>query len=141
MNRRFNTIRVLVVDDLPEMREIIAQLLVHEGFRTSLAADGQEAMNLLMEQWFDIVVSDVQMPRMDGFELLQAVHLRYPHLSVILMSAFADRETEEAALAWGAVALLQKPFEIKALTALILLAIEAANKPIGAAAGATTAAK
>lgn len=71
---------------------------------------GEEALNRLAEERFDAVISDVEMPGMSGFELLQQVHLRCPHVPVILMTAFYEDETRELAVAWGAKALLRKPF-------------------------------
>ena len=104
------SMRILVVDDDSATAELVARLLVQQGFRTGLASDGEEAMNRLAEELFDAVVSDVEMPGMSGFELLQNIRVRYPRLPVILMTSFFEDEKREAALAWSAAALLQKPF-------------------------------
>jgi CheY-like chemotaxis protein len=111
--------RILVVDDHPHGAKIVMRLLVREGFTTILASSGEEAMNRLAEEAFDAVISDVQMPVMDGFELLQNIHIRYPAIPVILMTAFLEEGMRESALAWGAAGLLQKPFSREQLKAAL----------------------
>ncbi len=110
MNTRHRKHRILVVDDHPHGAKIVTRLLVREGFAAILASRGEEAMNRLAEEEFDAVISDVQMPDMADFELLQNIHIRFPGLPVVLMTAFWEEGMRETALAWGAVELLKKPF-------------------------------
>jgi DNA-binding response OmpR family regulator len=123
-------LRVLVVDDHPLSGQIVARLLVRRGFHVALAVDGVDALNWLAEEPFDAVVSDVEMPVMDGFELLQQIHLRHPTVPVILMTAFFDDEKQETARAWGAAGILKKPFGSEELVVAITLAMRSA--PSGA---------
>ncbi|MCG3147746.1 MAG: Sensor histidine kinase RcsC [Verrucomicrobiae bacterium] len=116
---RNGSIRLLVVDDHPLVRDQLAQLLNGNGYRITLAVDGEDAINHLAEEPFDAVLSDVQMPNVNGFQLLQYVHQHYPHLPVVLMTAFESESLRESAMGWGAVDLLQKPFEIEQLQAAL----------------------
>lgn len=109
---------ILVVDDTPITARWVGRLLNHLGFTVVLAADGEEAFNRLAEEQFVTVISDVEMPGMNGLELLQNIRLLYPEMPVILMSACWDQERREAARAGGAQATLQKPVNTDQLTEL-----------------------
>ncbi|MCG3148237.1 MAG: DNA-binding transcriptional regulator NtrC [Verrucomicrobiae bacterium] len=115
-------IRVLVVDDHPQHRQAAARLLWRQGFEPLEAASGDEAMNLLATEDVTVVLSDMEMPRMNGLELLQHIHRRYPQLPVILMTPFYDEDVRDAAVLWGAAAVLEKPLS----GALITSAVQAA---------------
>ena len=82
--------RVLVVEDDPRLREAVVDTLMLKGFQVSEAAHGIEALNLLRHQQIDLVLSDINMPGMDGLELLQNVKQETPWLPVILMTAYGD---------------------------------------------------
>lgn len=129
MSTTSKKIRVLVVDDHPLSSQIVARLVVRLGMRSALAADGEDALNWLAEEAFDAVISDVEMPRMSGCELLQQIHFRYPNVPVILMTAFFDDERREAAQAWGAAELLKKPFGSRELAAALVTALRRLHEP------------
>lgn len=85
--------RLLLVDDEPAIREVTSALLAWEGYDVSTAEDGVEAMGQLVEPLPDLVISDLRMPRMSGFELLTLVRERFPHVPVIAMSGeFSEKE-------------------------------------------------
>lgn len=109
---------ILVVDDNAITARWVGRLVEHLGFTTVLASDGEDALNRLAEQQFVAVISDVEMPRMNGFELLQNIREFYPALPVILMSAYCDEERREATRARGAQALLSKPVNTDQLNRL-----------------------
>jgi CheY-like chemotaxis protein len=119
MERNGQWHRILVVDDDPLSARCVATWLANEGYATARAASGEEAMRRLVEERFTAVVSDVQMPAMNGLELLQQVHAHFPHLPVILMTAFLGPGTREAGLARGATAVLEKPLEREELLAAL----------------------
>jgi CheY-like chemotaxis protein len=98
--------RVLVVDDEPALREIASELLAGAGYEVVTAADGIDALRLLAEPLPDVVITDVRMPRMSGWELLAVVRQRFPQLPVIAVSA--DVGSEEFPPGMQADALLSK---------------------------------
>jgi len=79
--------RILVVDDEPAVRETTQIILEREGYEVLTAADGLEALDALSNSLPDLIISDLNMPRMTGFEFLAIVRARFPHLSTIAMSA------------------------------------------------------
>jgi CheY-like chemotaxis protein len=129
MNSKVNTGKILIVDDEPLNLKLVARTLVNAGYATTLASSGEEAMDCLAAEQFDAVVSDVLLPRMSGFELLQSLHVRFPHLPVILMTALAQADMREAALAWGATAFFEKPVKREELIAALRAAMRQAVSP------------
>ena len=85
-------------------------LLSGENFESTLASNGEDALVRLSERRFDLLVTDFQMPRMNGLVLLKQVQQDHPHLPVILMSGALTAQTARAALEGGAAAVLGKPF-------------------------------
>ena len=88
---------VLVVDDNPITARWVESLVRRLGFEVIVAFDGEDAIHQLAEQPVGIVISDVEMPVMNGFDLLQFIRLRWPELPVILMSATSNAERRETA--------------------------------------------
>jgi CheY-like chemotaxis protein len=78
--------RLLVVDDQPDIREVTSAMLAEEGFEVLTAEDGQEALELLPQFRPDLVITDLRMPRLSGFELLEIMRERFPRLPVIAVS-------------------------------------------------------
>lgn len=110
---------ILVVEDDPSLREAIGDTLELAG-RPYVAVDGgEQALKVLGEQAFSIVVSDVRMMPMDGIALLKEIRARLPHLPVVLMTAYAEVEKAVDAMRSGACDFLLKPFEPQALLAHI----------------------
>jgi CheY-like chemotaxis protein len=107
---------VLVVDDEPGMRETLVDILVQSGFAAEAVADGDQALQRLTEQTYDVVVMDVRMPGRDGVEVLQVIGPPPP--PVILMTAYApdERLEEGSALAFAVV---HKPFSAPYMVDLI----------------------
>ena len=106
---------ILVVEDDPNLREAVCDTLELAGQSVVSAAGGEEALRLLDAQSVALVVSDVRMMPMDGITLLKEIRNRYPHLPVVLMTAFADVDRAVEAMRAGACDFLLKPFEPKAL--------------------------
>jgi two-component system, response regulator FlrC len=114
-----HSLPILVVEDDPSLREAIGDTLELAG-RPYVAVDGgEEALRVLGEQAFSIVVSDVRMMPMDGITLLKEIRSRLPHLPVVLMTAYAEVEKAVDAMRSGACDFLLKPFEPQALLAHI----------------------
>lgn len=110
---------VLVVDDNPITARWVESLVRRMGFEVIVAFDGEDAIHQLAEQSVGTVISDVEMPVMNGFDLLQFIGLRWPELPVILMSATSNAERREAARRLGAIAFLEKPVNSDQLAVLI----------------------
>lgn len=110
---------ILVVDDDPFTLNYTARMLTNAGFIAVLAANGEEALRWLAADRFAAVVSDVVMPRMNGFELLEIIQSRFPGLPAVLVTASKRPGMREAALACGATTLLEKPVDRQELVAAL----------------------
>jgi DNA-binding response OmpR family regulator len=105
----------LVADDDPVLLETLRDALQEGNFRVLSAANGQEALALAQEWVPDLVVTDVGMPRLDGFGFIRAVRRLYPTVPIIVTSAdelYANRATATVAAEVGANATLVKPFDL-----------------------------
>lgn len=101
--------KILVVDDEPAVLEVIQKILADRGFAVDVVNNGIEALGLLKKRSYDLLLSDVKMPHMDGMELLQQVGLLYPHLITVMLSAFANIQDAVAAIKLGAYDYIAKP--------------------------------
>jgi CheY-like chemotaxis protein len=116
--------RVLLVDDNDALRRLFGRSLSRAGYTIVEVANGEEAMTLVPEGEFDVVVSDVRMPDMDGVELLMAIHERDPDLPVLLISGAPDLDTAMKAVKFGAFEYLAKPVPLAGLETSVARAIE-----------------
>ncbi len=111
--------RLLVVDDDEEMRGLLRKVLEKEGYRVSVAGDGREALTVLAQGTFDLVVTDMLMPHDGGLELLATLHRIHPNLPVIIVTAFGDWQSYTRALELGAAAFISKPLRMSELIAAV----------------------
>jgi DNA-binding NtrC family response regulator len=100
---------VLIVDDEPLIRETLGEFLAQEGFRVTVCRDGEEALELASEQRFAVALCDVQLPGIDGIELLERLMKIDPELFVLLITAYATVENAVEAFQRGAHDYLMKP--------------------------------
>ena len=107
-----SALRVLLVDDEPSMLLTLAANLELEGLEVETATSGAQALLLVRDKAFDLVLSDVRMPKMNGVELFREIHKLHPKLPFILMTAFAMESLIEQAIREGAFTVLPKPFDI-----------------------------
>jgi two-component system chemotaxis response regulator CheY len=107
--------RILIVDDDSETRRLYRFLFVGGGFSVEEAEDGLTALRKLAEQHIPLVVTDMNMPQMDGLELIRAIRSDYPGTFLILVTAFGTREVEQLARSVGADDYLAKPFDFEEL--------------------------
>lgn len=103
--------RILVADDSEPIREVIASFLGTRGYRIDQAADGQVALDLYRARQHDLVVTDLQMPRLEGLPLLQLIKTINPDAQVIILTGNATLQTAVEALRLGAYDYLLKPIE------------------------------
>ncbi len=103
------TPRILVAEDDRDHREAIAKTVEREGYGVATAGNGQEALNILTHQDFELVVTDLLMPRMNGLEFLRHIRVKNPRLPVLIMTAFGEWDTYVQAMDRGCVDYLSKP--------------------------------
>ncbi|MEW5843657.1 MAG: sigma-54 dependent transcriptional regulator [Bacteroidota bacterium] len=103
--------KILIVDDEKPIRDSLKMVLDEEGFSTEVAADGEEALQKIQEINFDIVVTDIKMPKLDGMQLLESASKISPETFFIIMTAYASVKTAIDALRQGAFDYLIKPVE------------------------------
>ncbi|MBN1766185.1 MAG: sigma-54-dependent Fis family transcriptional regulator [Sedimentisphaerales bacterium] len=101
--------RILVVDDDPIIRESLCEFLKLEGFQTQGSAGFKPALKELEKQDYNLVITDVNMPEMDGFELLRVVRKRYPEVVSIVITGYGTIESAVEAIKMGAYDYLTKP--------------------------------
>ena len=104
---------ILIVDDEKAIRDSLKMVINDEGYEAETASDGAEAFQKIKEGNYDIVVSDIKMPNMDGIELLQKVSETNPSTFFIIMTAYASVQTAIDALRKGAFDYLIKPVEFE----------------------------
>ena len=103
--------RLLIVDDEEPQRLMLASLLGRAGYEVDAARDGREALELLHDRRYDLMLTDQRMPKMDGLELLECARRDHTDLAVILMTAYGSVSTAVEAMKRGAADYLTKPFE------------------------------
>ena len=106
------SISILVVDDNPSMADTLADILGVKGFEVHSAYSGAEALETLRDYPFDILLTDVRMPDMNGVELYRATRQTHPHLITVLMTAYAADDIIQQGMAEGIKTVLTKPLEV-----------------------------
>jgi len=114
----------LVVDDERSMRDFLEIFLAKQKHEVDLAADGREAVKLLGQAEYDLVVTDLRMPHVDGMTVLQEAKRRWPDTQVIVMTAFSTTETAIEAMKKGAYDYISKPFKVSEVGVVIGKALE-----------------
>jgi len=110
---------ILVVDDEIEMRIALETTLKREGHQITLAENGKQALEKLNEDSFDLVLTDVKMPKMNGVELLKALKKKSPKTVAIMMTAYGDIDNAVETIKAGAFDYLLKPFSAEILVATV----------------------
>jgi putative nucleotidyltransferase with HDIG domain len=115
---------ILVVDDEESIREVVSTLLTAQGYRCSLAHNGLEGFELLQNNSFDLILSDIVMPEMDGLKLLEKVRAHNRDVPIVMVTALHDISTAITAIRAGAYDFLLKPFEKDQLYHTVRRALE-----------------
>ncbi len=118
-----STVRILVVDDDAVACEFLQEALAREGYKVDTFTSARAAIKQDLSG-YDLLMSDIRMPDMDGIQFLQSVHDKWPHLPVILMTAYGSLETTMEALRLGAWDYISKPFSPDAIRALVHKVLE-----------------
>ncbi len=116
--------RILIVDDEPSMRDVLSIALSDEHYEVVTANDGDQAVALLQEEPFNVVVSDIRMPGLDGMGLLRRAREAAPDTDIILITAHASTDSAIEALRLGAYDYITKPFDVTELKITIRHALE-----------------
>jgi two-component system response regulator PilR (NtrC family) len=116
--------RILVVDDEKSMRDFLAIMLKKEGHVPVMAENGQKAAKLLKEDIFDLVITDVRMPKMGGADLLKIVKEHSPETVVVMITAYATAESAVEAMRAGAYDYIMKPFKVEEIKLVVKNALE-----------------
>jgi len=108
---------ILVVDDSATVRKFVAASLNIKGFRVVTAADGVEALERMPAEKFDLIITDLNMPDMDGFEFIRTLREtpEYRDIPIIVLSSYTDLKNKDLALEMGALAYLEKPLSTEAI--------------------------
>jgi len=116
--------RILVIEDEKSMREVMKILLEEEAYDVTVAVNGEEGIGLLRDNLYDLVITDIRMPRADGFQVLRHVREYAPDTMVIMVTAFGTTESAIDAMKMGAYGYVQKPFKIDEIRLSVRKALE-----------------
>jgi len=116
--------RILVAEDDPEMLALVTEHLEEQGYTVRGASRGAEAVAQLRSGEFDLLLTDLRMPDIDGMEVLRAAKERQPELPVVLITAFGTIETAIEAIRQGAYDYVTKPFALEEISLLVRKALE-----------------
>lgn len=104
--------RILVVDDEEALRIVLSAELEGEGYQVTSAADGQEAINILAAKEFDLILLDIKMPNVDGFEVLKYAKEHCAKTKVVMLTGFADLKNAIESKKLGAEDFVSKPYDL-----------------------------
>src|SRR5438067_3977923 len=107
--------KILVVEDDPDIRKILELYLGEKGFRVKMADGAPRALELLAEEPFDLILSDVRMPGMSGLDLLRHVKEQDPEIQLVLMSAYSSVKDAAQANQLGSGEYVEKPIDFRRL--------------------------
>lgn len=120
----FEKFKILITDDDMDLRELLTEAVKNWGYEVSVARDGDEALRKLRMERFDIVITDLMMPGMDGLALLQKIKDLDKEILVIIITGYATIETAVKAIESGAYDYIAKPFRLDELMIVIKNACE-----------------
>lgn len=101
-----------MVDDEDALRTVLSSELEGEGYKVAAAADGADAISILKNQIFDLILLDIKMPNVDGFEVLKFVKETNPETKVIMLTGFADLKNAIESKKLGAEDFVSKPYDL-----------------------------
>ncbi len=116
--------KILVVDDEKSLREVMSIMLKRAGYAVTEAVDGEEAISQVGKEIYDLVITDLRMPKADGMEVLKAVKSSSPDTVVLVVTAFGTADSAVEAMKHGAYDYLTKPFQVDEVQLIIRNALE-----------------
>ena len=119
--------KILIIDDEPGIRNLLSYELGLQGYSVTTAPNGEEGIELVKKDKFNLLLSDVKMPRMDGIQVLEAAKKIDPDIEVIMITGFGTIGTAVDAIKKGAYDFVQKPFNLDEILTLVEKALEKAD--------------
>lgn len=117
-------VRILVVEDEPGVRDFVKRGLLSVGYDVTIAEDGEQALEVLKNKTFHLMVTDIVMPELDGIALTLRVARAYPQMKILMMSGYATERQRVHNLETLSHSVLAKPFSLNALLAAVETALE-----------------
>lgn len=111
--------KILIVDDEQFVRDLLEKVLHRRGHEVVVVGDADQALKTLEGAEFDLLLTDVVMPGMDGFDLLRRVKSAYPQIKVIVLTGYARKQSISDFLLYGADEYLSKPFQVHELISAV----------------------
>ena len=111
--------KVLIVDDNDQMSSLLADILELFDYQAQQAKDGEEALRCLREDKYDLVITDLRMPKMSGTELLKLIKKVQPQLPVVVVSGFGPGNTQNLIISEQADGFLNKPFTVEQIEKIL----------------------
>ncbi len=105
--------RILIVDDDPAITSLLASFLGFQGYLCETATNGKVALEVASHYHFDVVMTDILMPEMDGITLTKTLLRQFPNLLIMVMSGRCDETSMESAVAAGGHDFIKKPFTLE----------------------------
>jgi len=115
--------KVLVVDDEEIARKNLHYILKKEGYTVVIAASGEEALDKMKTSNFDVVLTDIRMENISGFDVLEKTKSKYPETEVVIVTAYASTDSAMESLKKGAFGYIAKPFKIDEIRVTVKQAI------------------
>lgn len=103
--------KILVVDDDPDLRDLITKILISSNYNVEVSEDGLDALIKIAKNNYDLVISDYDMPNLDGLKLIETINKKNLKTKVIMLTASTKEDAEEKALLYGAIDFIKKPFK------------------------------
>lgn len=116
--------KILIVDDQYGIRLLLSEVFKKEGYKTFIAAEGEEALDIVGKNTINIVILDMKLPKMNGVEILKRIRQIDMNIKVIMMTAYGEIGNVNKAKEYGIIELLCKPFDINYLKAIVKNIIE-----------------
>jgi len=104
---------ILIVDDEEDLRTLLGHVLSTAGYRIDTAADGETALKLLQKEKFDLALLDIQMPNLNGIQVLKYLHQHLPTTKAIMLTGYADLKHAMEAKEFGARDFIGKPYKLE----------------------------
>ena len=116
--------KILIVDDEPNVCNFLSEFLDYKGFESTITLSGKEALNQLESEDFDLVLLDLIMPEMNGFEVLERINQMDNKVPVIILTGVRDQNVANDSMEMGAVDFISKPIDLERLEQSIIVNIK-----------------